>query len=55
MSLDHLLGCQSCGPFRRLQRRRARWAAGIADAGLVAFFAKLGREARRERIRAIAS
>lgn len=49
--LDHLLGCQSCGLFGRLRRRRARAAAVIADAGLAAFFARLGDDIRSNRPR----
>lgn len=34
-----LHSCPSCGLFGWKARRRARWAAEVADAGLVAFFA----------------
>lgn len=39
--------CQSCGLFGRRRRRRARWAAEVADAALVAFFVKLNAERSR--------
>lgn len=41
-----LHSCPSCGLFGWRTRRRARWAAEIADAGLVAFFANLADDMR---------
>lgn len=40
-----LHSCASCGLLGWRLRRRARWAAEVADAGLVAFFAALAHRA----------
>lgn len=43
-----LHSCPSCGLFGWKVRRRARWAAEIADAALVAFFTNLAAGKRAE-------
>ncbi len=44
MAVPH--SCASCGLFGWKVRRRARWAAEIADAALIAFFAGLAADKR---------
>lgn len=43
-----LHSCASCGLFGWRTRRRARWAAEIADAALIAFFAGLAADKRAD-------
>lgn len=43
-----LHSCASCGLFGWKVRRRARWAAEIADAALIAFFAGLAADKRAD-------
>lgn len=42
--------CASCGLLGWRERRRARAAQELADAGLAAFFARLGEDVRAERV-----
>ena len=44
-----LHSCPSCGLFGWRTRRRARWAAEVADAALIAFFANLAADKRADR------
>lgn len=49
MSLDHALGCRSCGPLGWKRRQRARRAERVADAGHIAWAAQLAAESRSRR------